>query len=116
MARVSMDGDSMTVEMQGLHKAWALKSRIVVPLAHVRGATADPGMMREPKGLRAPGLHIPGGAVIGTFHRDGEATFWDVSKRARAVVIELADEAYNRIIVDVADPRGIATAINRATG
>ena len=33
-----------------------------------------------------------------------------------AALRRLADEDHNRIIVDVADPRWIVTAINRATG
>lgn len=114
MARVSIDDDRLTVELLGLHKLWAFKKRISVPLAHVRGATVDPGMVHEPKGLRAPGLHVPGVAVIGTFHRDGSKHFWDVRNRTDAIVIELADEDYSRLIVDVDDPRSVVDAINRA--
>lgn len=115
MARVSITDDLLTVELQGLHRLWAFKRRLRVPLAHVRGATADPGMARERKGLRAPGLHLPGAAVIGTFHRDGERHFWDVVGSAGVVVIELVDEAYDRLVVEVEQPRDVTDAINRAT-
>lgn len=54
MARVTIAGDRLLVQLEGLHKLWALKSRIDVPLASVRGATVDPGIVREPKGMRAP--------------------------------------------------------------
>lgn len=114
MARVTVADDLLTVDLQGLHRLWAFKRRITVPLAHVRGATADPGIVNEPKGLRAPGLHIPGAAVIGTFYRDGEKHFWDVRSGAHAVVIELADDAYARLVVDVEDPRSTVDVINRA--
>lgn len=115
MAHVSIADDLLTLDLQGLHKLWAFKRRIRVPLEHVRGATADPGMVHEPKGLRAPGLHVPGNAVIGTFYRDGEKHFWDVRSGADAIVIELVEESYARLIVDVGDPRGVVDAINRAT-
>lgn len=114
MARVNVVDDLLTVDLQGLHQLWALKRRIGVPLAHVRGATADPGIVHEPKGRRGPGLYVPGAAVIGTFHRDGERHFWDVRSGARAVVIELTDEAYDRLIVEVDDPRSTVDAVNRA--
>lgn len=109
MASVSVTDDLLTVDVQGLHRLWAFKRRIRVPLAHVRGATPDPGIVHEPKGLRAPGLHVPGAAVIGTFHCDGEKHFWDVRVGTHTIVIELADETYNRLIIDVEDPRTTVT-------
>ncbi len=114
MARLSVSNDLLTVDVQGLHQLWAFKRRICVPLAHVRGATADAGIVQEPKGLRAPGLHVPGATVIGTFHRAGEKHFWDVRSGAHAVVIELTGETYDRLIVDVDDPRSTVDTINRA--
>ena len=114
MARLSVSDDLLTVEGQGLHQLWAWKRRIRVPLAHVRGATADPGIVAEPKGLRGPGLNVPGAAVIGTFHRDGDKHFWDVRAGADAVVIELTGESYDRLIVDVEDPRSTVEIINCA--
>ena len=113
MARVSVTDELLTVELQGLHRLWAFKRRISVPLTHVRGATADPGIVRERKGLRAPGLQVPG-AVIGTFHRNGEKHFWDVRSGTRAVVIELTDEDYDRLVVEVPDPRATVDAVNHA--
>jgi hypothetical protein len=60
--------------MEGLDKLWALKSKLTIPLAHVRGATVDPGILGEPKGVRAPGTHVPGVITAGTFHQDGEGS------------------------------------------
>lgn len=113
MTKISVSGGVLTVEIQGLHQLWAFTRSIRVPMAHVRGATADPGIVHEPKGLRAPGIHVPG-AVIGTFRRDGETHFWDVRSGAQAVVIELTDENYDRLIVDVEDPRHTVDVINDA--
>jgi hypothetical protein len=114
MARVSIDGDDLIVEIEGMDKLWALKSRLTIPLANVRGATIDPGMVAEPKGVRAPGAHVPGVITAGTFHRDGERVFWDVHDAARAVVIELADERYTRLVIEVADPRATVELIERS--
>ena len=52
MAQVHIDGDALVVEIEGLDKLWALKSRLEIPLVNVRGATADPGVIKEPKGIR----------------------------------------------------------------
>ncbi|MEU7854512.1 hypothetical protein [Nonomuraea sp. NPDC049141] len=45
MAYLHVDGDTLVVEIEGLDKLWALKSRLTIPLANIRGATADPGMI-----------------------------------------------------------------------
>jgi hypothetical protein len=75
MATVSIEGENLVVTMTGMNKIAALKSRIEVPLAHVRGATAGPGIVHEPKGLRAPGAQVPGVITAGTFHKHGEPVF-----------------------------------------
>ncbi|MFE7113493.1 hypothetical protein ACFU98_45565 [Streptomyces sp. NPDC057575] len=114
MAHISIDDGNLIVEIDGLDKLWALKSRLTIPLAHVRGATADPGIIKEPKGLRSPGTHVPGVVTAGTFHVDGERVFWDVHDPAKAVVIQLADERYARLVIQVSDPRATVALVEDA--
>src|SRR5262249_34960283 len=114
MASVSIDGDTLVVEIEGLDKLWALKSKLVIPLANVRGATADPGAVQEPKGIRAPGAHIPNVIPAGTFHLHGEKVFWDVHDARKAVVIQLADERYARLVIEVDDPRAVVDLVERS--
>jgi hypothetical protein len=116
MTRVTVENNELRVELEGMHKVWALKNSISVPLQHVRGATVDPGIAREGKGLRAPGTHIPGVFAAGTFHKDGEKIFWDVRDPNKAVVIQLVDESYARLVLEVDDPRATVDLINRAAG
>ncbi|GAA0902914.1 hypothetical protein [Streptomyces thermoalcalitolerans] len=117
MALISVDRERglLTAELQGLDKLWALKSRLEIPLAHVRGATHDPGMAREPKGIRTGGTYVPGVITAGRFRRDGERSFWDVKNPDKAVVIELADAgAYDRLVLEVDDPRATVALIEQA--
>jgi hypothetical protein len=90
MNTVIVDGVELVITPQGLDKVWAFRSELRVPLGHVRGATADTGVADGPRGLRAPGLAIPG-KYVGTFKKDGESTYWNVSDRRRNVVIDVAD-------------------------
>jgi hypothetical protein len=112
MAQVHLDGENLVVDIEGLDKLWSLKSRLTIPLSNVRGATVDPGIVHGPKGIRAPGTNLPGVIVAGTFHHEGERVFWDVHDPAKAVVIELADEHYARLIIGVDDPHATANLIN----
>jgi hypothetical protein len=113
-AHVSIVGDTLVVEVLGLDKLWALKSRLEIPLGNVAGATADPGIDREPKGIRAPGAYFPGVITAGTFHRAGEKVFWDVHDPNKAVVIALRDETYARLVIEVDDPRATVDLVERA--
>ncbi|KIQ65176.1 hypothetical protein [Kitasatospora griseola] len=114
MARLSVDNGTLVVEIEGLDKLWAIKSRIEIPLANVRGATADPGVASEPKGIKVGGTQWPGLITAGRFRRHGELVFWDVKNPAKAVVIELADEQYARVIVEVEDPRAAVALVEGA--
>ncbi|MEU0553203.1 hypothetical protein [Dactylosporangium maewongense] len=114
MATVSIDSGNLVVEMEGLDKLWALKSRLEIPLANVRGATADPGMVRQPKGIRTAGTHLPNVITAGTFRLDGEKVFWDVRDAEKAIVVELADERYARLVIQVDDPRSAVDLIERS--
>jgi hypothetical protein len=114
MAKVSISDETLVVDVEGMDKLWALKSRLTIPLANVRGATADPGMMREPRGVRVPGTRIPGVITAGTFRHDGERVFWDVHDGAKAVVIQLADERYDRLVIEVDDPSSTVDLIEGA--
>lgn len=113
-AEVSITGDTLVVEVRGLDKLWALKSRLEIPLANVAGATADPGVDRERRGLRAPGTYVPGVITSGTFHLDGEKVFWNVHDPANAVVIALRDDTYARLVIEVEDPRATVDLVEHA--
>jgi hypothetical protein len=115
MASVDIEGDTLVVQIEGLDRLWSFKSRLEIPLDNVRGATVDPGISKEPKGIRAPGAYVPGMITAGTFYADGERVFWDVHDAAQAVVIELRDERYARLVVQVADPRATVALIERVT-
>ncbi|MBF6439027.1 hypothetical protein [Nocardia cyriacigeorgica] len=114
LAKIAIRERTLVVEMEGLSKLWALKSRLEIPLANVRGATVDPGVVKESKGIRAPGTYLPGVITAGTFYTGGERVFWDVRDASRAVVIELRDERYARLIIQVDDPRATVDLIDQA--
>jgi hypothetical protein len=114
MARLSVLDGTLIVEVEGLDKLWALRSRLEIPLANVRGATADPGIVHESKGVRLGGTSLPGVITAGTFRSAGEWVFWDVHNPAGAIVIQLADERYSRLVVEVADPRAAVALVEEA--
>ena len=114
MAQVRIDSANLVVAIDGFARLLALKRRLRVPLTHVRGATSDPGIVRESKGWNAPGARLPGFGAAGTFRHEGERVFWDVRHPQKAIVIELEHEHYQRVIVEVEDPNSVVDMINNA--
>ncbi len=82
--------------------------------AHCRDS-ADPAVAHGWwHGLRMPGTNIPGVLTAGTFYQHGKRVFWDVHNPDNTVVIELKDERYNELIVEVADPQAAVQSVKSA--
>ena len=111
MAHVEVDGDHLTVQIEGMDRLWTLKSRLDIPLRHITDAEPDGEAGR---GWRGPGVHLPGVLVAGTFYRKGDRAFWDVHDPSKTLVIHLAFEHYSRLVIEVDDPDATATVIRRA--
>ena len=106
MVDVRIEGETAIFEVLGWHRLWALKSRVIVRLRNIRAVRHDPTItLGWWEGWRVPGTHIPGLIIAGTYYRDGQKRFWDVTDPRRAIIVDLANEVYDRLIVDVKDPR-----------
>jgi len=115
MVDLDLHDGKLMLEVRGWDKLWALKSRLAVKLDHITDVAIDPTVSHGWwKGLRAPGTHLPGVIIAGTFYQGGKRIFWDVHDPARAVVIDLRDESYDRLIVEADDPEAALRLIRSA--
>ncbi|MBD5653964.1 MAG: hypothetical protein IAI50_02145 [Candidatus Eremiobacteraeota bacterium] len=116
MATIEISNGELVVGMHGWDRLFTMKSRLAVPLEHVAGAaSAEDDARKWYKGLRF-GTNIPGVLTAGTFYRQGSWVFWDVHDPALAIGIDLHDEHYKRLIVQVDDPAATIAAIEAAVG
>ena len=114
MTEISIAEKRVIVEMKGWDKLWALKSRLEIPLEHIRGVRADPEIAKHPKGIRTLGTHVPGVIIAGTFRQEGDRVFWNVHQPEKVIVIELHEERYAKLVMEVADPPATVTTISNA--
>lgn len=114
MVEVKQQDDNIVFDVKGWHKLWALKSELVIPRSNILGARRDPAVIHGWKGLRAPGTHVPGIITAGTFYLDGQRIFWDVRDAENAVVIDLADESYQQLVIEVEDPDRVVAMLSAA--
>ena len=112
MVDLSIAEGRLTLDVRGADKLWAFKSTLEIPLAHVASVRADPEVARGwYHGIRLPGTNLPGVITAGTFYQDGKRVFWDVHHPENSIVIDLHDEHFNQLIVEVADPRAAVSLI-----
>jgi hypothetical protein len=105
----------LTLHVRGADKLWAFKSSLEIPLVHIAGVRADPGAARGwYHGIRMPGTNVPGVITAGTFYQDGKRVFWDVHNPEKTIVIDLHDERYNELVLEVDDPDAAVNLIQNA--
>jgi len=114
-ASIDVTDDSLVVHIEGMDKLWSLKSRLEIPLANVVSAASASAEARNwLHGIRVGGSHVPGVITAGRFYSDGQLVFWDVHDPDKAIGIELRDERYARLVIEVADPEAEIRRIARA--
>jgi len=117
MVDLAIADGKLILHVRGADKLWALKSTLEIPLQHIAAVRADPSVARGwYHGIRMPGTNIPGVITAGTFYQHGQQIFWDVHKPENTIVIELHDERYSELIVEVDDPQAAVEVIRGATG
>jgi hypothetical protein len=115
MVDLSIADGKLVLHVRGADQLWALKSSLEIPLAHIAGVRVDTEVARGWwHGFRMPGTNVPGVITAGTFYQDGKRVFWDVHSPENTIVIDLHDERYNQLIVEVADPQAAVRLIQNA--
>jgi hypothetical protein len=111
MASLLVNDDVVTVSLSVAEKLEAVHGDVTVPRAAVLSARVVPDGMEEVHGLKMPGTGLPGVIMVGTW-RDGETvTFAVCHGRQPAVVVDLADQVYDRLVVTVEDPEAAVAAL-----
>jgi hypothetical protein len=115
MVKIRIDGSRAVFEPQGWHQLWTLRSRLEIPLSHITDVRPSPGLMLGwVDRLRLAGTHLPFLFSAGTFLGGGGLDFWDVEDPDRAIIVELRDETYWRLVIEVKDPAGSVAMLKQA--
>ncbi len=124
MVDVQISDGILELRVRGLHKLWAFKDFIQIPLASIEIVRTDAARARAgPEGARNPGTSIAGVIRAGTFIAGVNRTFWDVHNPDNAISIKLRnpqdlfagiEDRYDDLIVEVPNPAETVERINRA--
>ena len=115
MVEIKIEGDRAAFEIEGWDRLWSLRSRLEIPLDHIKGAHVDPQpAMGWFQGLKVAGTDVPNVFRAGTFYQDHGFVFWDVHHPEKTIVVELEHERFQKLVIEVADPDITAREINQA--
>ena len=104
MISIKKQSNGFLFEVVGMHKLWAFKSELLIPASHIISAHQRFEEIGFWKGWRAPGTHVPFLITAGTFHLDGDKIFWDVMNKDNSIIVELLDQEYKKLIIEVENP------------
>ncbi len=114
MVKPEIVGENLILRVEGMDRIWAFKSELTIPLKHITDVRMDEEVVHHWfHGIKFPGANIPGVLTAGTFYWDGKRVFWDIHHPTAALVISLADESYNQLVIEVEDPEALIGEINR---
>jgi hypothetical protein len=115
--RLDLLDDALLVRYSGLDALVILRRTLRVPYAAVRavsvGLTDPPGALAWKIGLSTPPF---GTRQQGRFREHGRWSFFDVSDRERAVVVDLDGHEFRRVALTVDDPAGVAERLRGRIG
>lgn len=106
MVKITKHDNETIFEIEGLHKIWSLKSQLTIPNEHIISAKQDLNEIESFKGFRAYGTELPSVIRAGTFYQysDRSAIFMDIVDKNKTIIVELKDEKYSKLIIEVENP------------
>lgn len=111
MARLHVEGDLLVVRLGVIDAMLSMRSTMRFPLNSVSRAFSDPMAKDEPRGIKAPGTHVPRLLTMGTFHAEGVKSYWNVRTGESVVVVELTGEKFDRLLIEQPDADIVAEEI-----
>lgn len=113
MASIEVRDGRIDIHLSISEEVLALHGALHIPLRHVIGVSAEPVPPAAWRGVRI-GTNVPGVVVAGTFYTAEGAVFYDMRHGDRCVTIELADDRFKRVVVELEpgqDPQAVVAEI-----
>ena len=116
MVQLVVGTDELRVRLSRGEKIGGLHGDLKAPLMKVRDVEAVAEPYRVVRGIRAPGLGVPGRTKIGTWRSKGGKTFAVAHHGQPGMRIRLQDNTFDQVVLSVPDGPGLVAAIRKAAG
>ncbi|TKJ22398.1 hypothetical protein [Blastococcus sp. CCUG 61487] len=108
MATIESTPTSLRVRLTRAEKVFGLLRDLEVPRSAITAVEAVPAGLDALRGLRAPGLGLPGLRSIGTWRRPGEKAYVSVRRNQPAIRVSLTGERYDTLLLGTDDAAALA--------
>lgn len=113
MAKVELTNGDVVVRLTTAEKLGALRGGLRFPKSSVERVEVFEKGLRATRGIRAPGLALPGRIKAGTWRsRRHGREFVAVTKGRPAVRLHLADQPFASVLVSADDPAELAASLS----
>ncbi|SNX97799.1 hypothetical protein SAMN06893097_108164 [Geodermatophilus sabuli] len=111
MATVTTSPQTFTLTLTRGEKLLGLLRDLDVPRSAVESVDVVPDGLTAVRGIRAPGLGLPGVRAIGTWRRRGEKSMVSVRRGQPAVRVRLTGQRFDTLLVGADDAATLADAL-----
>lgn len=116
MVEMTLETNDVVIKMNGMNKLWALKSQLTIPYENIQKVvvvddlkTSDYFKWFTPRA----GLSLPGVIGEGTFYTKDGKLFVAIREGGAGLVLQLENESYAEVIIEVENPQTIAQEIQK---
>jgi hypothetical protein len=111
MATVTTTPQALRVTLTTTEKVLGLLRDLEVPRSSVTSVEAVADGLAAARGLRAPGLGLPGVRKIGTWRARGEKSLVSVRRGQPAVRVRLAGQRFDSLLLGTDDAAALAAEL-----
>ncbi len=116
MVTVLKKTEKIIFDLSGFSTSMVFKNRISVPIKNIRSAYQNAKYLETWEGMKAPGKVIPDMLKAGTFQKNKMQYFWAVKDLKNTIIVDLINESYEQLILEVENPEECMDLINAAIG
>lgn len=110
MSTITVLGDALQVRFTTVEKVLGIVRDHSYPLSSVSSAHVEADGLAAVRGLRAPGLGVPGRRKVGTFRGHGRSLV-SVRRGQPAAVVDLEGQRFTRLVIGTADAPAVVSTL-----
>jgi hypothetical protein len=112
MAHITLSDEEIRIELSLWEKIFGLMGNRTIPRSAVTEVALETDPLGATRGLRAPGLGVPGSVKIGTWRGKGRRMFVSIRRSSPAVRIETTGLDRDAFLVSVSDAGAVVDALS----
>jgi hypothetical protein len=111
MNKIDIRDNKLIITIEGFYKILAVKSKLEIEAKNITAIRKKEKELYPPL-LRMPGTQIPGIITSGTYIDINRKEFWNVKSKGNKIVIELNNEKYTKVVLNVDNAEEIIEKVN----